>query len=183
MTKYSNGKVYTVRCKTDKTLIYVGSTIEKLCNRFSKHKYQGLKNPNVLFYSSVKDWNDWYIELYEDFPCERKEQLLKREGEIVREIGNLNMRIVGVYSNLGEKQYMKEYRDTNSEKIKDYKKENYQTNKEKILQQQKELYKLNKEMVSCSCGCNVSKHNMMRHEKSQKHINLINNQNSIKISS
>jgi len=39
--------------------------------------------------------NDWYIELYEDFPTERKEQLNKREGVIIREIGTLNKNIAG----------------------------------------------------------------------------------------
>ena len=34
-------------------------------------------------------WDDWYIELYEDFPCERRKQLLEREGEIIRKIGTL----------------------------------------------------------------------------------------------
>ena len=29
------------------------------------------------------DFNDWYIELFEDFQTERKEQLNKREGEII----------------------------------------------------------------------------------------------------
>ena len=31
-----------------------------------------------------------YIELYEDYPTERKEQLNKREEEIIRKIGTLN---------------------------------------------------------------------------------------------
>ena len=39
--------------------------------------------------------NDWYIEFYEDFPTERKEQLNKREGVIIREIGTLNKNIAG----------------------------------------------------------------------------------------
>jgi len=33
-----------------------------------------------MWYKEVEDWGDWYIELYEDFPCDRKEQLCKREG-------------------------------------------------------------------------------------------------------
>jgi hypothetical protein len=37
----------------------------------------------------------WYIELNEDCPCERKEQLTQREGQVIREIGTLNKRIKG----------------------------------------------------------------------------------------
>jgi hypothetical protein len=41
MSKYSSGKIYTVRCKTDESLINVGSTIEtRLSARFCKHKGQ-----------------------------------------------------------------------------------------------------------------------------------------------
>ena len=32
----------------------------------------------------------FYIELVEDCPCDRNEELLKREGEIIRSIGTLN---------------------------------------------------------------------------------------------
>ena len=95
MTDYKNGKIYTIRCKTDASLIYVGSTTEKLSIRMSKHRYDSKKSQTLPFYKQVKDWNDWYIELYEDFPCERKEQLEKREGEIIREIGTLNKLIPG----------------------------------------------------------------------------------------
>ena len=182
MPDYSLGKIYTIRCKNDQTLVYVGSTVEKLCNRFSKHKFQSMVNPNTKFYTTVKDWNDWYIELYEDCPCERKEQLLKREGEIAREIGNLNMQTVGIYSNMHKKEYMQKYREKHADEIKEYKKYNYESKKNEILQNQKEKYEKNKEMFLCSCGCSVSKHNLTRHEKSVKHLKLLNNQNSVEVS-
>jgi hypothetical protein len=35
----------------------------------------------------------WYKELYEDYPTERKEQLNKKEGEVIREIATLNKNI------------------------------------------------------------------------------------------
>jgi hypothetical protein len=31
--KYKNGKIYTIRCKNDDTLIYVGSTTQPLFKR------------------------------------------------------------------------------------------------------------------------------------------------------
>jgi hypothetical protein len=39
MPDYKQGKIYTVRCKTDDTLIYVGCTTQSLCERMAKHKY------------------------------------------------------------------------------------------------------------------------------------------------
>ena len=94
--KYKNSKIYTLRNKNDNNLIYVGSTIQPLYKRFSAHK-KNSKYKNTLLYKKMNetDLNDWYIELYEDYPCERKEQLNKREGEIIREIGTLNKYIAG----------------------------------------------------------------------------------------
>ena len=72
---------------------------------------------NYPVYKKIRETNieDWYIELYEEFSCENKEQLNKREGQIIREIGTLNKRIEG--------RTPKEYRDSNKELISE-KKEN-----------------------------------------------------------
>jgi hypothetical protein len=60
------------------------------------------------------DFNNWYIELYENFPCDNKEQLNKREGEIIREIATLNKNIAG--------RTIKEYYEQNKENILEKKK-------------------------------------------------------------
>ena len=39
MPIYKQGKIYTVGCKTDDTLIFVGCTTQSLCERMAKHKY------------------------------------------------------------------------------------------------------------------------------------------------
>ena len=61
----------------------------------AKHRYDSIEKPTISFYQYIDDWNDWYIELYENYPCENKEQLNKREGEIIREIGTVNKQIAG----------------------------------------------------------------------------------------
>ncbi len=185
--KCSNGKIYTIRNKLDNEMVYVGSTIDRLCNRLAKHKYESKKHPNIYFYSFVSSWDEWYIELYENFMCENKEQLLKREGEIMREIGTLNKVIAGNCISLSEKDYMKHYREENKEKISEIKQLNYIKNKEVILEKSKQKYEINKEKIKCSCGCFTSKHHIKRHEKSKKHIDIIecltNTQSDIKVSS
>jgi hypothetical protein len=60
------------------------------------------------------DFNNWYIELYENFPCDNKEQLNKREGEIIREIATLSKNIAG--------RTIKEYYEQNKENILEKKK-------------------------------------------------------------
>jgi hypothetical protein len=79
---------------------------------------------NMLLYQKMRetDIHDWYIELYEDFQAERKEQLNKREGEIIREIATLNKRIEG--------RTPKEWIVTNKNKLKEYNKDDYETNKD-----------------------------------------------------
>jgi hypothetical protein len=92
MPDYKQGKIYTVRCKTDETLIYVGCTTQSLVD---KNKYL------VYFYNHIcglpifYTWciNNWYIELFENFPCQNKEQLKRREREVIREIGIINKQI------------------------------------------------------------------------------------------
>jgi hypothetical protein len=107
-----------------------------------------MKRSNNFFYQHIDDWNVWYIELYENYPCENKEQLIKREGEIIREIATLNKRIAGrtqkewVLDNKHKMdQYYKEYREKNKNKIKEHKKEFYETNKDKLLDNMKQYKK------------------------------------------
>jgi hypothetical protein len=165
MPDYSNGKIYTIRCRTDDTKIYVGSTIQPLAVRFGGHKRDSKrdKSMNIKLYIEVNDnWDDWYIELYELFPCNCKEELCKREGEIIRRIGNLNSKIAGrnkkeyriekadkikeqkkeyqLENVENKKEYDKQYRIENQDKIKENKKEYYIENADKIKEYMKEYY-------------------------------------------
>ena len=131
MNPYERGKIYTIRCRNDDNLIYVGSTIEKLCKRMCKHRYDSKIHPEILVYKEVlkSSWNDWYIELFENHPCNSKEELLRKEGEVIRKIGSLNEKIAG--------RSAKEWRQDNSEFCNQYNKEYRKTNKEKIAETKK----------------------------------------------
>jgi hypothetical protein len=122
MVNYQNGKIYTIRNRNDSTLIYVGSTTTSLCLRMAEHRKMSLKYCENMFYSKIEDWKDWYIELYEIYPCNSREELFKREGEIIREIGTLNSRIAG--------RTHKEWRDDNVDKVRDKNKQYYEQNKD-----------------------------------------------------
>ena len=129
MNKYHNGKIYTVRCRTDNNLIYVGSTCQALYKRWHEHK-KGIYNPNYenkLLYITMKEKgiDHFYIELYKEVKCENKEQLCKAEGEIIREIGTLNQMVAGRTRheyNIEEREkiqlYNKNYRETHKNKLK-----------------------------------------------------------------
>ncbi len=94
--RYNNAKIYTIRCKEDENLIYVGSTNQPLYKRWYDHKqiYNNNNNKeyNKLSHIKIRELgiNKFHIELYEDYKCERKEQFFKKEREIKRQIGTLN---------------------------------------------------------------------------------------------
>ena len=150
MGDYTKGKIYTIRCKTDDTLIYVGSTIQSLSKRFGGHKVEKGRKPNTYFYTKVEDWNDWYIELYENFPCSSREELNKREGEIIRLISTLNMNITGrTKSEYYEenKERFENYYIENKEYISQRKKKNYEENKIEINSKNRESYIQNRDKI------------------------------------
>ena len=41
------------------------------------------------------DWSNWYIDLYEEYPCTIAEQLNKRKGEIQGLIATININRAG----------------------------------------------------------------------------------------
>lgn len=203
MPDYSKGKIYTIRNRDDDTKIYVGSTIQPLAVRLGGHKCDSKKeiNKNSKLYIEVNNnWSNWYIELYENYSCSSREELHKREGEVIRLIGTLNKLIAG--RNIKEyceenkekikeqktkyrienidkiKEHQKQYRDDNKEKINEKHRTYYYNNQEKINEKHRTYYHNNQEIIlekiTCECGCKVIKNKLIRHKKTKKHFDLIN---------
>ena len=155
MPDYSQGKIYTIRCRNDDALIYVGSTTQPLSHRWGGHKLMSLRKPNILVYQTINnEWDNWYIELYELYPCNSKMELEKREGEITREISTLNMRIEGrkrreYLNDNAEKirEQRKNYRMTNADELKNIYKTKYYDNLEKERAKSKKYYNQNKDNI------------------------------------
>ena len=72
MPNYKNGKIYSVRCYNDDTLIYIGSTTQTLSKRWGDHKYHFKMDNHLPFHKLIVDIKDWYIQIEEEFPCENK---------------------------------------------------------------------------------------------------------------
>lgn len=88
MPNYANSKIYAIRSnQTDK--IYIGSTVQPLSVRMAQHRAEH-KNGRTDACSSteIMQYADAYIELIEEIKCENKDQLRKREGEIIRNTAN-----------------------------------------------------------------------------------------------
>lgn len=151
MPNYQNGMIYTIRNYDDNILIYVGSTTQQLAKRFYEHKNMSIKHQNRKLYQTVNNnWDNWYIELYELYPCNSKIELEKREGEVQRLIGTLNSRIEGRTD--------KQYREDNANIIKEKKKQYRQQNKEYIYKK-----------TECPCGGSYTHHHKSEHLKSKLH--------------
>jgi hypothetical protein len=159
MPDYSKGKIYTIRCRTDNSLIYVGSTTQPLYKRWDNHKTN--KKDTEISKKVNGDWDNWYIELLIDHPCENREQLVRKEGEYIRSIGNINKNVAGrtrveykveckdkiIEYNEKTKEQKKEYREKNKDKINEKKKLYREQNKEKIAEKNKKYREKNKEKL------------------------------------
>lgn len=124
------------------------------------------------------------IVLVENFPCNSKEELHKRERFYIENNSCVNKIIPGRTN--------KEWREANAEKIKKHKKEYNQENKEKILEytrryridhaEQLKQYKIdnaskinkrNAKKITCECGAIVSYSSLTKHKKNKKHFSLL----------
>ncbi len=85
-TQKDINKINTIRYKNDDSLIYVGSTVQRLYKLLSQRKKDSKipKHENIQLHVKMNetDVNDWYIELHEDCSCERRELLSQREGQV-----------------------------------------------------------------------------------------------------
>jgi group I intron endonuclease len=169
MPDYSKGKIYTIRCYENPSIIYVGSTTQQLSQRWTDHKSrcnnEESKEYNRILYKKMRELgqDNFYIELYEYYPCEKKDQLNKKEGQVMRETHSTLNQLVAGRTN-------QEYRNENKEKIKNLSKTYTENNKEKIKEYHSAIF-------LCECGCSITKGSIAKHNRTQKHIKLMNIQN------
>ena len=150
--------------------VYVGPTCQPLSKRMAKHRVDrnNETKARIPLYIKMKEHGveHVYIELIEEHPCDNGEQLRKREGHYIREIGTRNKKIEG--------RTRKEYRDGNKSKANEYREKYRHKNRERIRARDKE-YKANKrkETYTCVCGSTCCINNNARHESTTKHLTFV----------
>lgn len=158
MSKYQNGKIYMIKSRETEN-IYIGSTYCELGRRISLHRsnykrqLEGKKVSNCSSYELVK-FADNYIELVENFPCNNKQELFRREGEVIKNTKNcVNITVSGrtkeeYYKDDKVKERRREYELSRpkevKEKIKKYKSQWTKDNREDI----KNKYNENKDAIN-----------------------------------
>ncbi len=191
MPDYQQGKIYTIRCKTDINLVYVGSTINSLTRRWYNHKQDCNRRQSKINTTMKEIGIDYfYIELYELYPCNSKTELERREGEIQREIGTLNEKVAGRdkhqyyldnLQTIREKQKL--YYETNKEGLSKINKSYALNHKEEKQKYDKEYKEINKEKIKerrtakieCPvCHFLITKDSQARHNKSKIHQDNFN---------
>ena len=154
---YQNGKIYKIYSyQTDD--IYYGSTTQKLCKRMGSHKRNFKYCDMHTSSKQILKYDDAKIELIELFPCNSKEELLKREGHYIRSNKCVNKCIAGRTD--------KEYNQDNKVKRKKYHDQYRKDNKNKIKEKATKI-------IMCSCGITYTMSNKQRHLKTKRHVKLI----------
>jgi hypothetical protein len=181
MPNYQDGKIYKIVCNiTDEC--YIGSTTEPtLARRLAGHvdgykRWKAGKGKKTTSFDII-DRGDYHIFLIETYPCNSKDELHSREGQIIRKYKSececVNRCIAGrtikewyqdnKYTiQEHHKEYMKEYREENKDAIKEKIKQYRERNKEKINENAKET-------STCVCGSCFQKAYKSTHERTKKH--------------
>ena len=180
INKYNSSLIYTIRShQTNK--YYIGSTTQSLSRRLGKHhvNYKKYLKDNTKYISSfeILKYSDYYIELLLAYPCNNKDELHRKEGEMIRQYKSdlVNIFIAG--------RTHKEYYEDNKIEIVEKRKEYTQDNKEHIAEQKKQYRLVNiaqikeqkKQTISCNCGIIITKYYLSSHLKTNIHTININN--------
>ena len=182
--KYHRGKIYKI-VDVGYNKCYIGSTIEKLSNRMSGHR-----NAFKSFSKSLGKGQSSFvmIELIENYPCETKDELHRREGYYIQNTDCVNKLVAGrtkpewIEANKEHlKTYKAQYHQKNKDKHNKMSSENYYNNREHYSQINKEYREKNKEFVEtrqnqsfvCQCGKTYTYRHKARHQKTQQHQNYL----------
>ena len=198
---YSKTVIYKICCKDPNIKdIYVGSTTDFI-TRKSQHKRSCNnsinKSYNYYVYQFIREnggWKNWQMIMIKKYTkCDSKLRCLKKERRYVEKLNaTLNSNIPGRTkkewhkdNKENVKQRCKKYYEKNKEHLKQKKKEWYKTNQKRICNMRKEYREKNRDIINqkqnekikCICGSFISKNNMIRHRKTKKHLDLLQQQN------
>ena len=143
MPDYQKAKVYKLYSPS-KNLTYIGSTTETLAQRLAKHKfcYKAYNKDNTKTYTSsylVLDEEDYKIELLEEYACNNRSQLERKEGEYIKNNICVNQVIAG--------RTIKEYCIDNADKLREQRKQYKIANADILKEKDKQYYIANADKI------------------------------------
>ena len=130
MADYSQGKIYKIVGEDGST--YYGSTVQTLRRRMNRHRC----DKKTSAYQTIISKMDYEMILIENYPCQSREELERREGWYIRENPCVNRCIPG--------RTHREYYEHNREEILENRKVYYQDNLVEIREKSKVKYDHNR---------------------------------------
>jgi hypothetical protein len=132
---------------------YYGSSKNPLYKRRGSHKgdYKRGKSSTAFL---ILCYDDWVMEIVENYPCESAEQLRAREGWWISNHPCINQRNAGTgtgatwRNNNDMKEYHKNYYEENKEQLKQNSKKHYEENKEQHKIKAQEYERTHREQIN-----------------------------------
>lgn len=220
---YSKGKVYKIEpvIDHDEGDIYIGSTTKQyLSQRMTMHKSEyvrwkgGLRDKHIRSYDLFEKYGfeNCQIVLIESVDCKGRDELFLREAYYIKSMKCVN-KLMPIRTDQEKKEYneafkkkyyeeikknVRQYYDTNKEKIIEYQhkyreenpdkirqyKKNYQEEhideirerRKKYCEEHKEEIKIRtSQPITCICGSITNPKHKSRHEKTEKHLDYLKN--------
>jgi hypothetical protein len=136
---YKNGQIYAIVNEEGKE-VYIGSSCQPLYKRWYQHKQDSKRRSHFNVYKHIEEcggFEKFRIILVEEYPCENKKQLERREGEHIKRINPVGNRFVAGRT---QKEYNKLYREQNREGINERRREYYDENRDRINERRREYH-------------------------------------------
>ena len=186
MRDYNKGKIYAiipngVKLEDTDGDVYIGSTaFVNLQTYFKSHHVndyvyktatKGNKSSKLMFEKFGIDGCE--IILIENYACENRKELERKEGEYQRKIKCVNIRIAG--------RNRQEFQIENRDRLREIDRLRNLNRLEYNHKRSAEYYQKNKDTISkkaseifiCECGVNYTYRHKERHIKTKKHITLM----------
>ena len=204
MSKYQNGKIYKI-VDVGYNKCYIGSTCEELSQRMARHRHsyntylklnKNLERSHLLF--DEFGIENCQIILVEAYPCNSREEFVRKEGEHIKTTECVNKYIAGrtvaEYESENKEQRlasnrvsMKKPYERNLEKFIRRAKDYYKNHTEEISQKDKARYEANKDSVLKKlsekmireCGVTYTHGHRARHQRTQRHQHFLHQQQTI----
>jgi len=147
MSEYNNSVIYKMCCKDESVPdIYIGSTTN-FQNRKQQHK-QFCNTLNFPVYQFIRDnggWSNWNMLVIEEYPCDNRKELLKRERYWIEYLNaSLNRELPG----RSKAEWSKKNYENNRQKYIEYNKKYYQENIDKERERRRKYYHQNRDKIN-----------------------------------
>lgn len=155
----SKGNIYKIICKSDSSIVYIGSTFKRLLIRWDTHKshYKHNHRLSIYDYFDKYGFDNFEIILIKSYDCIRThnrdfKHLHAYETLWINKTKNcVNEKLpfspMKYLNRKARKEYGKNYYKNNKEKCNELGKKNYQENKEKYIEKSKKNYENNKDEI------------------------------------